>query len=108
MMDWKQRIHQILKPLYRAMIQSIYSNFSDMVKDKDEKGWNSEFVQRIRKVFERIEKSEFDYGLLSSQAFRPHLRMIFDMLCLEAEAEPIYTKEFWRMLVQELKREGLI
>jgi len=104
----KQTIHWFVKPFYRSMISSVYAPFDPLVREKDLKGWDVKLVQKFRKAFKRWEEREVDYGSIQVKIFRPHLRMIFNLVCLMADVEPVKVEQGWKMLKEELRKEGLL
>jgi len=104
----KQTIHSLIKPTLSYLIAIAYNMTAPLIKEKEEKGWDVELVQRFRRVFYRWLEREVDYGSMRVKIFRPYLRQLFDMLCLMADVEPHKTEQGWKFLKEELKREGLI
>jgi len=104
----KQLIHYSTKPFYRALISSVYSPFAEIVREKDKKGWDVELIQRFRRAFKRWEERKIDYGSLVVKIHRPHLRMLFDLICLMGEVEPLKVEKGWKAMKEELRKEGLI
>jgi len=104
----KQLIHYSTKPFFRALVSSVYAPFAEIVKEKDKKGWDVELVQKFRRAFKRWEEREIDYGSIRVKIFRPHLRKIFNLLCLMADVEPHKVEQAWEAMKEELRKENLI
>jgi len=104
----KDHIHYWVKPTLSYMVAVSGGRISRLILEKDRKGWDSQLVRKLRKVFDRWIEREIDYGSLKARIYRPWLRKLFDLICLAADVEPHKLEQSWNHLKEELKREGLL
>jgi len=104
----QQTIHYLVKPGVRAFLTLLYSHVADLVKEKDEKGWSSALVPKIRKVYKKFEELEINTGTFKDKNYRVWARQIFDLICLQLDVESPLTEKRWKQLVELARKEGLI
>jgi len=109
-------IHYLVKPAANTFIRFVYAAVADIIKEKDEKGWNSLLIRRMRKAFSRFLNSSITLGDKELSNYRDWVKQLFDLICLRLEVEepltskveePLTSKR-WEQLVRIAKEEGLI
>jgi len=103
-----REVNAWIKNFLRWFGDSLNSITHDLILEKEKRGWNLELVQKMRVAFNKFEKQKVFAAGMMTTAGRKWLRILFDVICLTADAEGEFTIDRWKKMVKILKKEGLL
>jgi len=86
----------------------VWREVAPIFRFKLEKGWRSDLVRRCHAALEEFFETDIDAGLFRDKNVREWVRRLAYMILLQMDVESPLTEKRWKILVQILKKHGLV